>query len=514
MRVPVTLPAPHRLRHLLVSVLLAAGPFAVAKGPEPPLRLTLASLGVQPLNGVPLAASGTLTTVHFIDEQHLLLTFNVRRLLKRMPDCPEDDEDRTIKAIVVRLPAGKVVAETEWRLHDTRRYLWELGRGRFLLRIRDQLTTIAPLANLGSAEPFAEQPFLRSERRVQAILLSADGDLAAVETVPRPEPKTKDDPAQPQHALAKRPMTQINFYRLVQPDQPGGRMLVQSSGLAVAKAAVDLPIGPAGYIEVSQESTNRWLFDFDAYDGKYIELAPFDSTCRPRPIFVSVSEFVAFGCMGNSDHLAIGGFNLRGEQMWQQNFTDAQAFPNFSFAPEGGRFALSRNIVASTAGITVDFAPSSFTTQEIRVYQAYSGKQLLRVEALPVQQNGQNYDLSPEGRALAVLRDGAIEIHHLPPMTRTEEAEMRASRALAPKDMGLNVNLIPHDRPDLAPKLAAIKVNAAMQAASAAVSVTPPVAPPLPNPPQAISGDAPPSAEEPRKAPTLYTLPTDKPAQK
>ncbi len=528
MSVPSTLSALLRLRSL-AALLVMASCVAYAKGPEPALRLPLQPMGFQPTGAGQLASAGSQTTVHFVDDQHLLVTFAVRRLMKREPDDPADDQDRTIEAVLVNLASGKLLAHTSWRMHDTSQYLWDLGHGRFLLRKRDTLTTFMPLENLANSDPFVEQPFLVSkERKLAAIMLSPDRDLLTVETVERPAPAA--DNGQTPMSTPEVHRAQLNFYRIVQPARPMERVVVQAAGLAMAAGLVNLSLTSAGYVEVLRESPTRWLFDFDFYAGKYVELSPFDTSCRPHPFFVSASEFVAFGCRGGDDRLMIGGFNMRGEQMWQQNFTDTHAGPNFAFAPGAGRFALSRNIVSQGAGITVDFAPAAFTTQEIRVYQTYNGRQLLRVEASPVQRFGQNYDLSPDGLRLAVIRDGAVELHRLPALTGGDEAEVRTAKSLRPEDVSASVSLVAHARPGDR-KTAAVSVapapgfvpppalGASRPAGNAAAGGNTPAegASQAPGSAQAsgdgaqASGDEQPSAEVPRKPPTLYTLPTDQP---
>jgi hypothetical protein len=493
-------PASHLLRILAALLLLLVIPSAFAKGPEPPLRLPLEPMGFQPPGAGALAIGGILSTVDFIDEQHLLVTFSVRRLMKRLPEDPPGDQDRTIEAIVVHLPSGKVLARTNWRAHDYQQYLWNLGHGRFLLRIRDTLSTFIPLANLPNGDPFVLQPLIQSGRRVGAILLSPDRDLITIETL-NPSTIIFGDS---DTASASRP-AQLNFYRILQPVQPIDRVILQSAGVALAAGLLDLSLTSSGYIEVAQESSTRWLFDFDPYVGKFVELSPFDTSCRPRPIFVSASEFVAFGCRGGSDRSEIGGFNMRGEQMWQQDFIEAHTSPNFSFAPAAGRFALSRNLVAAGAGIAVDFAPSSVTMQEVSVYQTSTGKRLLRVEAAPVQKAGFNYDLSPDGLRLAVIRNGAIELHRLPNLTEVDEKAIKAAKVLQPAETNAPVNLRSHGKPG-SPSGPPAQASEPL-APAPPIQIQPP-AEPAANP---MAGD--PTPGERRKPPTLYTLPTDKPQQ-
>ncbi|MEO6804222.1 MAG: hypothetical protein ABI197_13365, partial [Granulicella sp.] len=167
--------------------------------------------------------------------------------------------------------------------------------------------------------------------------------------------------------------------------------------------------------------------------------------------------------------------------------------------PAAGRFAMSRNLVSAGSGMTPNFAPDSFTSQEIRVYQTHDGKQLLRVEASPVQRFGDNYDLSPDGLRLAVIRGNAVELYSLPALTEADKSEVRKAKALEPQDVQAAVKLMSQSK------------KTATSAVSPAVSVPQVLVAPVPAP-RATVGDAP--ADEPRKPPTLYTLPTDRPEEK
>lgn len=490
---------------LFLLFLLFATVVAQAKGPEPPLRLPLETIGFeQP--GAGAMTANPISTVTFLDEQHLLVTYAVRRLMKRLPDDPPDDQDHTIEAVVVNLPSGDVSARTEWRVHDAGQYLWNLGAGRLLLRVRNTLTTIAPLANLARGDPFLQYPLLHSKQVIAALLLSPDRDLLTVETVdkrPTADPQAKTTESIGDLSYSR---TQLNFYRLL-PSPPGKRITAEVAGIALADEPINISLTSEGHLEVSEESKNVWHFDFTPYEGKYLELAAFETSCRPHGIFVSSSEFVAFGCRGRDELLTLGGFDLSGQQMWQQSFTDSYAFPSFVMVPAVGRFALSRDLVSS--GMTPGFSPASITTQEIRVYQTYSGKQLLRVEASPVQRAGGNYDLSPEGLRFAVIREGAIEVYPLPALTAADVEGVRRAKTLVPPMTRADVRVVSH------------KTQEALAKAAVGQQQT---SPHMPAPAQPVN-EAPsstasvPGEKEPvpvvshRKPPTIYTLPTDRPEE-
>ena len=108
-------------RRVAVAMLLAwmALPLHAAVARDPvalAARIPLAPMGFEPLSQEFLLAGSSMLTVDFVDEDHLLVTFGVRRLMKRDAKDPANDADRTVGAFLLELPSGKVLAQTEWRL--------------------------------------------------------------------------------------------------------------------------------------------------------------------------------------------------------------------------------------------------------------------------------------------------------------------------------------------------------------------------------------------------------------
>ena len=442
---------PFRRGLALLLLCLATAPI-FAKGPEPATRIPLEEMGFLPMPPQFLLAGSSMLTLHFVDDKHLLLTFTSRRLLTRLPNDPPEDRDRNVDAVLIEVPTGHVLARTGWRLHDHGQYLWSLGHGRFLLRIRETLTTFAPLANLPAGQPFRERPFITTDRRIAGILFSPDSDLLIIETLARqPTPPSDSamtaspfrsvfggNPAQGQSSPDSQQenganAVQVDFFRVSMP-AGNDEVRVRPAGESHARVPGRIPTTAAGYIAILDQGRDHWAFDFNSYSGKVSELSPFDSSCRPSPLFVTRSEFIAFGCHGGRAAQTLGAFNLRGEEMWEQNFLDSYVAPSAVFAPASGRFALSRLI---TRGSIPDMdlpLPEFFGPQSIVVYQIDSGKQLLRVESLPVQRAGQNFSLSPDGLSFAVLHTGEIDIYSLPPLTPKDQAAVKEAQAMAPPE--------------------------------------------------------------------------------
>ena len=535
MPVPASIPAMSRPRNpirLLALLLLIAAPLLAARNPDPALRIPLEPLGFQPLSTQFLLAGSSMYTLHYVDDKHLLLTYSTHHLLKRLPNEPPEDRDRFVEAVLIELPSGHVLGRTQWRLHDHDQYLWSLGHGRFLLRIRNTLTTFAPVANL-STDPFRERPFLTTDSSIGGVLLSPEADLLIVESK-QPAPDTIElpsitGPVLPVSQQQSDPEpVQINLFRLFDLAGAADQVGVRPAGVTRTRSFGRIPATAEGYLAIIDQGRQHWAFDFNSYGGKTSELSPFDSSCRPTPIFVSSSEFIAFGCHKSNTFQVIGAFNMRGEEMWEQTVLDSYFSPSFVFAPSTGRFALSRIISHAQSEILI---PELIGGQSVAVYQTDSGKQILHVDPLPVQRAGQNFALSPDGMDLAIVHGDAIEVYQLPPLTAREQDAVKQAHASAPSttdapirfgtstaNTSPNTESVSEPPPTSSPTpqpQAPAPVPAANPSNSQAnttqnTTANPPATTSNPAP-EASSGDPDPNQPEPhRKPPTLYS-PSDPP---
>jgi hypothetical protein len=440
----------------LALLALASVPL-FARNPPPKFSIPLDPLTIQPSDDRSISTQ-PFTTVNFVDNHHLLVSYTVHRLMKRLPDEPPDDDDRLVEAVLLEIPSGKVLASTEWRLHDRARYLWDLGHGHFMLRVRGTFTTIAPLANLDHGHAFDERPFLKViTRRVSLIQFSPEADFMVLETEPIPPPEP--DPvhtspmasfnaaisgsAQPQlHVRSSPPPdVQIMFYRLSPDAQDNARIIPRVAGGAVTRNLVSIPANSTSFISAIAQAHQAWAFDVNTYAGKVYQLPLFDSTCRPVSAFVSKAEFIVFGCRGGNDPRRVGAFNLRGEEMWEKSFFDTSLRPAFAFAPAAGRFAMGRLIVSSTLAGIRDISPGQISGETVDVYQTASGNQLLHLDCNPVEPGSQNFAISPDGMTFAIRNNGAIDFYVMPELTKKEQAAIQLAMSSAPEEIEVPVRL-------------------------------------------------------------------------
>jgi hypothetical protein len=375
---------------------------------------------------------------------------------------------------------------------------------------------IEPVRGLAEGNAFAERAFLEFKRRIGYIAVSPGGELLSVETlppralqgvggaVPDAGPETEaDTPA--------RSAVEIRFFRLLS-ETPAGkpeRLVAVAAGGVLSHGMIHIPATAEGFLDVTQDGSNGYLFDFQLHGGKRMELAGYETTCLPRSYFLSRSEFVAFGCQVQGQVL-LSEFDLRGQEPWVQVLHGTAIAPTIQPAPAAGRFALSRILVNTTMTLDLDnLLPDELTAQEITVMQNHDGRQLLKTQASPIQRAGQNFDLSEDGMEFATLQstqkmqgeetvwNTKIVVYRLPELTAADQKELKLAEAAAPERNDAMVRLLSAKAAKSAVAGQAVTVRTGTQAA---VPVEAPAAPA----PKATLGDVSPEDGTPRKPPSLY----------
>jgi hypothetical protein len=122
-----------------------------------------------------LSEDESSVSLNFVDADHILLTFNPKKLFQRLPTCSPDHQDRLVHAGILEVPSGEVVKEADWYLHDRRRYLWPLSPGVFLLRRLNDLYIVDSSLH--------EKLLLSSPKDLLWVTVTPDGGQIIVETV-------------------------------------------------------------------------------------------------------------------------------------------------------------------------------------------------------------------------------------------------------------------------------------------------------------------------------------------
>ncbi len=427
--------ARHIGRCFTILLLLAGGrPSYAEKPPVPTMRVPLRSLGFP---GHPLAlmhAGRSMATLHLLDSSHILFTYSLRSLVPRIPGDDENDSDRLVAAEVVEVPSGKILARTEWHLHDYGRYLWSVGDGVFVMRVRDELSTFSPLRGLPFGTSFQRVALPHRPGLPELVTSSPDGAVVTVQ-IALPGHKSEED--NDEETKAKRHYA-IEFYRVTTPTEREEPVLFKRAGVIGSPRLLRLALDGDGYLWAEDKERNRWALSFNEYEGKPQNMAAIDSSCNPRLELLSRSQFVAFTCRGSDDSYLLSAYGFDGHETWQESFGQALQEPLFVAAPSAGRFALSRltaNPQDSSPGTSGAVAANAETTrQEIRVYQTESGQLLMNLHPAPAMRSGQNFDLSQDGRTLAVLGSDAIDFYTLPEITAQDRKDLAEVATMRPPE--------------------------------------------------------------------------------
>ncbi len=376
--------------------------------PKPSARIPVEPLGFVPPPRLFVGYRVPSATLGFLDADHLLFTFHVAKLMRREPDDPKDDQDQTVRAVVLALPGGRVESEGTWRLHDKGPYLWNLRNGSFLMRQRDTLY-------IGDKR-LVLQPYLHSEGQLAAVQLSPDaGTLLAQYAKPMEGTDEEGDRA------GNIPTLGDDAPRFPEKAKQYTMLVVDTDARKVRREGrvphpVSLPLLGDGYLDVEQAKGKQWRVLQSAFGGDKHPVATVTSTCEPKLQTISQDAFLTLSCLPtSSDHL-VEAFDAGGKKLWEQVWQSRFTWGSFAYSAVGNRFVYATVEVNHELATLDPVDADSIVGQPIGTFQIASGKLDAVLDASPILTAGGNFALSPDGNTLAILRGGAIELYTLPPV--------------------------------------------------------------------------------------------------
>ncbi len=428
----------NRFRSLTVLIfatilpLLAAQetPSTVQSDAKPSLRIDLSAIGFHELSRMDrIAEYQPSISLDFVDADHVLVTFNRKKLITRLPECPPDHEDRLMHAAILEIPGGKVITETDWYLHDRRRYLWPLSPGKFLLRKWNSLYVVDSTLH--------ETLLLKSPKDLLWVSVTPDGNQIILET------ESDKKPASAHQASSKpEPKFVVQFLDV--------KTLAKQRTL-LFNNFTNLMGTSAGYADVIRKR-DIWLLRFGPSVSKRHNLARVRSQTVPVVLYPTENTLLIGRCATSGCNYGVTEFSLTGPRLWRQHWPGLRSFPEVSRSEDSSRFAVSSLLVApAPAGSSNSedsdddpFQPKvadrDVLRQEIQVLETASGAPVISVSVSPAVVTGQNVSLSPDGRHLALLRGSALELFDLPPISPDEQTRFASLRADTPNVYNVGSN--------------------------------------------------------------------------
>ncbi len=411
--------------------------------PEQPSLAPIASIPVVPLGFTApstnyMGTRNTFVSLDFLDEDRVLFTFRVPGLIHRDLRTGQESSERQIRAVVLKLPQGTIEAEALWTVHDRVRYLWPLNDGHFLLRDRSNLfqgdatLILKPFLDFpgpllwieldpaqqflvtNSREPIAApqktaEPAADGSSTSGSISGPVSGQLSGPASGPVSSPATaqatvttdEDDAATEEG----RPELVVRILRR----ESGEVMLVSR-----VRSAVHLPINSAGYLENLRSRSMDWVLNLSYFTGGSKMLGSVETACDPDDEFLSQNEILITGCSSDGASKLVA-MTTEGKTLWIAQAPENQMWPHLTVAPNGSRLAWMTLDTSHAVGTFAPMDSEDVKEQSVTVFDAATGDVAFVSPLSPILDAGGNVALSPSGRRVALLNDGAIQIFDLPP---------------------------------------------------------------------------------------------------
>ena len=406
-------------------------------------------------------------TLDFVDETHVLLTFDQKKLSRRLPECPPEHEDRLMHAGILEVPGGKVVQEADWCLHDRRPYLWPLGNGELLLRRGNDLYRID--SNLH------EKLLLKSPADLLWVTVTPDARQIVIETrapARAPDPKSPSSPKFVAQFL-------------------DAQTLVPQRTVPLAELT-DLTAASTGYADLVHKN-DIWLLRFGPDQKQRHNLARVRSQIEPNVLYSSNNSVLIGRCPTLNCDYSVTSYTLNGRRLWLQHWPRYRFFPAVTRTTDAGRFAVSSLQLAPKAPATVgvqagpegavqpEVSEFDIFQQDLQVFDTASGNPLLSLTVAPSMMAGRNYAISPNGRGVAVLQNAFLELYELRPPSDEERAKSASLKSNLPDFYSVAANpdadiLRAGAEPDSAQSTSTDTVASVADASPASADSTPSVA--------------------------------------
>lgn len=387
--------------------------FPIKPSIAPIYTIPVEALGFAPPGPLYLGERNSLASLDFIGEDRLLFTFRVPALLHRPPanDADGDDADvdeREIRAVVLNIANGSVLAESNWLVHDRARYLWMLHDGHFLVRDRNSLSegdaslNLKPLLRfpgpLLSVELDPGQQLLVTNSREPAKAGAGSTAGSASPAAASLDGDSDESSAQNAADIVLRVL-----------DRKSGQVMVVTR----VHDLVHVPINAEGYVRSVRGNGVDWTAEMDFFGGGNEQLGTVKSACAPDLDFISERDILADACADDGSN-ALVAMTTAGEKLWIDLTTDRQVWPIITRAPNGLRFARETLYVSHSVNLFAPLGDDDIKGQWVQVFDTATGHIAFESPVNPILDAGGNVAISPSGRRVAILNADSIQVFDLP----------------------------------------------------------------------------------------------------
>ena len=359
----------------------------------------LSRFGIRPESDREVLQLQQSTTVHFVSDAEVLVTFPTHELLRHSGDERPTDNPQQVCAVLFNIETRSIERMEHWIIDDHNVYVWSFGRnllvhkGRFL---RMYGPGLQELASLPLDLPLAS---LRASPDGEHLLIGELHELHSLE-----------DHLMLVDALARGPQEEVRWSLLDQ-------NLKRISTLGTSSNFVPTPILlDDSMIELRKGVGSEWFLVGKAWDSNSDRpLGSLRSACFPVLDNISPNLLAATTCdiSGKAMHTILARKN--GSPVIDQTSTRQDLPASVAGSSASARVALMLTRVEENWDQGRLFRFSMIKTQRIEVFGSEDGSLLASIPLPATEHSSNAFALSPNGSMLALVAGHHLTLYELHP---------------------------------------------------------------------------------------------------
>jgi hypothetical protein len=329
------------------------------------------------------------TTLTYLDETHLLCTFDPHHL--RLRDSDSTDPIRAIRAVLIDTTTHTIQKVMEWHVRGDHSYLWHLGNGQVLVHNGDQLrrfdASLNALQSILVAGPVAWVVSSPSSDHIAVAILHQRYS----ESVYKELRKLEADPDQD---------LQVSVY--------DSKFNLLSTSIRSAQTLAPV-LSDQGELRLTRHSRDHWKLTNYGWDKSQHTIATVTSACTPRLSVPEHDLIFITGCTPTSTGSTAWYRVLRSDG---HTLLNGDSPPDETVQSVHGSFANSFAVRVFKSVRPIDpnqaINRSDYIREEIGIYRATNGSRLSSIAADDFILAQNSYALSPQGDQMALAGKNAI----------------------------------------------------------------------------------------------------------
>lgn len=339
------------------------------------------------------------TTVHFLSDAEVLVTFPTHELMRHSTDERPTDNPQQVRAVLFNIETRSVDRVEGWTIDDHNAYVWTFGRNLLVHEARSLRVYGPRLQELASLPLDLPLAFLRASPDGEHLLI---GELK--------ELHSREDHLMLVDTLARGPQEEVRWSLLDQNLHRIGTLGTSSNFVSTPVLLDD------GIVELRKGAGAEWFLVAKAWDSNsYRRLGSLRSTCLPVLDSVSSNLFAATTCDTSGKVMRTTLIRENGAPVVDQTSTRQDLPASVAGSSASSRVALMLSRIDNDWDQGHLFRFSMVKTQRIEVFAGEDGSLVASIPLPADEHSSSAFALSPDGHILALVAGHHLSFYELHP---------------------------------------------------------------------------------------------------